>query len=90
MAEIATASGKSALISGALVRRHCGLWKIIDTQTVYDEDGEYVSDQLFDDIGGWSMLQARGKAFIRLDIDEGVYSARFSRASQFMGDCWDL
>ena len=158
MAEIATASGKSALISGALVRRHCGLWKILQSNTVYEEDGttdlgidlcllerqphrhrwfiadldgvdatstdyikkylwhesatvdeeatdfaynlveedndgttgNYVSDQLFDNIGDWSMLQARGKAFIRLDINEGVYSARFSRASQFMGDCWDL
>lgn len=154
-AQMSTASGKNALISGALVRRHCGLWKIIDTQTVYDDDGttdlgidlcllerqphkhrwfiadidgidatssdyvkkyewhesttvdegstafaynlveedndgttgNYVSDQLYDNLDGWDMLQARGKAFIRLDIDEGEYTARFSRASQFYGDC---
>ena len=159
-AQMAIAAGKSASISGALVRRHTGLWKILSTTPVYDSDGAtdlgidlcllerqpyrhrwfvaeitgidasstdyvkyytwsgagissastsvnefatnlvedgnsglaggYVSDQEIDNIGDWNMLQTRGKVFMNLEIISGTYTAQFSRASQFMGDCWDL
>lgn len=160
--ELGIASNKSTKISGALVRRHTGLWKIVSTEGILDPDGndlgidlcvldrqpfrhrwfvaditgidegsstdylkyynwtgpggissgvgsvnqlavnlveaengsqpgDYVSDQELDKIGDWSMLETRRYVFMHLDIlDDGSYTAQFSRASQFMGDCWDL
>lgn len=165
-----TASAASPLISGALIRRHTGLWKILATVSLLDDSdetiegvdfcllerqphrfrrfiasitgingdpsyknsyewtqlggeddfnsytdsdscgyaynrveiqnkgsasplppGDWISDQKDYNIGDWDMLQTTGQVEMTLDIrDSGLYFASFSRASQFMGDCWDL
>jgi hypothetical protein len=163
--QMSAASNLSPYISGALVRRYCGYWKILSSEPVVDsdgedlgislcllerqaqkyqwlrvfingigdsslsviksykwyrpgavsgepnsgntveainlvekanraEDGEYVSDQLYDNLEGWEMLENRGWISLKLEYADiasnnfpAGYQATFSRASQFFGDC---